>query len=691
MINVVRGASKKPISSDRLATYFEQKDDLNGTLYLGYPIIGTAEGAYDIDAILISEEYGLIIFDIIEGPNENDRTDIQDDLYNKFQSRLLQNKKLVKKRDLMVDISVVTFAPAWKFRPNNNDFGYELVTSEAELDNFLNDLHWNNNEYFNKLVEDVQMITTIKSRPKREKVKTVDSKGGKLIKLEESIANLDSNQSQAVIETVDGVQRLRGLAGSGKTIILALKVAYLHSNNPDWEIAVTFNTRSLKNQFIDLITRFTYEHTREEPDWRKIKIVHAWGNSNTPGIYYDICNTHDIEFLPLSKASSLAQPGQTDFDAVCKKALDEITEFQEMYDVILIDEAQDFSKSFLQLCYNILKAPKRLIYAYDELQSLSRMSMDSPENIFGLDGNGIILQKCYRNSRPILATAHSLGFGIYYDKGLIQMFDRSSLWKDIGYTIVDGELEEGSHVKLGRTDENSPIFLESHSHIDDIIQFNCFKSEQEQAKWIALQIKKNLEEDELEYQDIMVIHTDPLTTKSATFPIRQELHNLGINSHLAGVTTSPDIFNQGDSITITSIYRAKGNEAAMIYVVDGQNCYKGLELSRKRNILFTAITRSKAWVRVTGYGKDMLGLIEEFKRVKENNFQLELVYPTEEQRKKMHIVNRDMTQEEKKKRASSLESMNEVVKSLKRGEFYIEDLPDSIREFLREQLKNDMD
>ncbi|GAE48258.1 hypothetical protein [Mesobacillus boroniphilus] len=97
MINVVRGASKKPISSDRLATYFEQKDDLNGTLYLGYPIIGTAEGAYDIDAILISEEYGLIIFDIIEGPNENDRTDIQDDLYNKFQSRLLQNKKLVKK------------------------------------------------------------------------------------------------------------------------------------------------------------------------------------------------------------------------------------------------------------------------------------------------------------------------------------------------------------------------------------------------------------------------------------------------------------------------------------------------------------------------------------------------------------------------------------------------------------------
>jgi superfamily I DNA and RNA helicase len=30
-------------------------------------------------------------------------------------------------------------------------------------------------------------------------------------------------QSKAVIETVDGVQRIRGLAGSGKTIVLALK------------------------------------------------------------------------------------------------------------------------------------------------------------------------------------------------------------------------------------------------------------------------------------------------------------------------------------------------------------------------------------------------------------------------------------------------------------------------------------
>ena len=42
-------------------------------------------------------------------------------------------------------------------------------------------------------------------------------------------------------------------AGSGKTIVLALKVAYLHAHHPDWTIAVTFNTRSLKGQFERLI------------------------------------------------------------------------------------------------------------------------------------------------------------------------------------------------------------------------------------------------------------------------------------------------------------------------------------------------------------------------------------------------------------------------------------------------------
>ncbi len=55
-----------------------------------------------------------------------------------------------------------------------------------------------------------------------------------------------------------------------------------------------------------------------------------------------------------------------------------------LYDMILVDEAQDFSKYFLQMCYMSLpKESRMLVYAYDELQSLDNKNVDSPEEIFG--------------------------------------------------------------------------------------------------------------------------------------------------------------------------------------------------------------------------------------------------------------------------------------------------------------------
>lgn len=58
------------------------------------------------------------------------------------------------------------------------------------------------------------------------------------------------------------------------------------------------------------------------------------------------------------------------------------------------------------------------------------------------------------------------------------------------------------------------------------------------------------------------------------------------------------------------------------------------------------MTRSKAWVRVSGIGDDMDLLIQEFNSVKERNFQLEFTYPDKSQRKNMRIIHRDMTQNE---------------------------------------------
>ena len=65
-----------------------------------------------------------------------------------------------------------------------------------------------------------------------------------------------SGRKRAAFEIPDGPQRIRGLAGSGKTVVLALKAAYLHSQHPSWHIAVTFYTRALAQQYKEMITNF---------------------------------------------------------------------------------------------------------------------------------------------------------------------------------------------------------------------------------------------------------------------------------------------------------------------------------------------------------------------------------------------------------------------------------------------------
>lgn len=705
-INIVRGDLKsKPESSKQLADFFESMDiPCEGTLYVGYPIIGTSTGGYQIDALFISREKGLIVFNIEEGiDNTIDYKDIQDENFTKLQSKLVQNKELTQKRKLVVDINTVTYAPSWSSKLDDED-GYKCCINNDELTDFIESLTWPNGGYYENLMSVIQSVTTIRQSKSRAYVKNENSRGSILKKLEDSIANLDRNQSAAVIETVEGVQRVRGLAGSGKTIILALKVAYLHAKNPEWKIAVTFNTRSLKDQFRKYIRTFSYEHSNAEPNWDNIDIIHAWGMPTSEGIYFNICKDHNIEYLDFTSAKQISAIYGKEFDAVCIKALNEISVFKQKYDLIVIDEAQDFSKEFLRLCYSILKDPKRLVYAYDELQSLNTKLMPSPEELFGKDDAGkvlvnlvndknkpkadIVLYKCYRNPLETLTAAHALGFGVYRDS-LVQMFDNSTLWKDVGYEVTHGNLADGENVVLKRNSYSSPDFLSEHSDIDDLLVFKSFNNDEEQVDYVVSQIEKNIKEDELNLDDIMVINTDPLTTKKVVGVFRQRLFDVGINSNLAGVTSSPDVFYTGDAITFTGIFRAKGNEAAMVYVINSQYCYSGVNLSKRRNILFTAMTRSKAWVRVCGYGEGMQGLVDEYNKVKGNEFTLSFKYPTADERAHLNIVNRDMSEQERERIQKNQQNLNELFNDLSEGRIKKEDIPNELLDQFKKLITND--
>ena len=102
------------------------------------------------------------------------------------------------------------------------------------------------------------------------------------------------------------------------------------------------------------------------------------------------------------------------------------------------------------------------------------------------------------------------------------------------------------------------------------------------------------------------------------------------------------------------------------------------DVARIRNRLFTAITRSKAWVRVLGVGKAMAALKEEFEKAKAEHFAFRFRYPTEAERQTMPTVNRDMSKADQDRSARRRTNFADIVASLDSGESFIEDYPDSL-------------
>ena len=472
-IKFIRGVNGKPVASRALEQVLFSIDGLSGVCFFGFPLIATPEGKSFIDATLVSPEKGIVLFDLIEGTELGEYTERQDDLATKIEAKLKLHKELVKKRKLLPPLEVMTFVPAIHDYAALQQEDYPLANDDG-LVAILAQFTWNGvtEDIYRMTLSAVESLSTLrKARSKRE-VSRPDSRGAKLKRLEDSIATLDHRQNRAVVETVDGVQRIRGLAGSGKTIVLALKAAYLHTQHPDWRIAVTFNTRSLKGQFKRLITNFCIEQTGEEPDWTKLRVINAWGapgGDYRDGIYYEFCRTAGVDYYDFRSARNRFGGSEQAFDGACRAALDSAPEPLSLYDTILVDEAQDFAPSFLRLCYEILGEKKRLVYAYDELQNLSGISVSPPEELFGKDDRGrplvtlegdscrdVILHVCYRNSRPVLVTAHALGFGIYREpsngeqSSFVQMFEYPALWEEIGYRVREGMLDKGQRVLLER-------------------------------------------------------------------------------------------------------------------------------------------------------------------------------------------------------------------------------------------------
>lgn len=669
----------------------------DGTVYLAYPVLAAAEERVEIDALLVSQERGLVAFLLAEGlPGDVGWDNViheQDRLYAVLESHLKRHESLRDRRKLALTPATATIFPSPVSPPPGADGFYGDMT---EVRGFLETLGPISVDLERGLQAALQRVSTIKPAKRRAGVEKPSSRGARMKEIERNIANLDRWQKIAAIESPEGPQRIRGLAGSGKTVVLALKAAYWHTQHPDWRIAVTFHTRALYQQFMDLVTRFSFEHSNDQPDFELLRIIHSWGSSARPGVYSLIAAA--LGETPRDWSYAMGTYGRDGaFSGVCDEllAIAKGREVMPIFDAVLIDEAQDLPPSFFQLVYLFTKDPKRIVWGYDELQKLSESAMPDTDELFGVGPSGealvnldtppdsprrdIVLPVCYRNTPWALATAHALGIGVYRREGLLQHPDDPTLWQHIGYDVVRGRAVPGSHVVLERRKNSYPEYFDRLLSSHDAVVVQSFPDERTQDAWVANQILTNLTTDELEHDDILIVLPDTYRAKSRGPRLIRELQGRNIPAHLVGVSTSVDEVFRPGSIAIAHIYRAKGNEAPMVYAVDAQHAAGNFSAVTRRNTLFTAITRSRAWVRVTGFGDSMGPIEEEAATVRDKGFQLAFTIPTHEQLQKLRHIHRDRSPEDEASIRKATEGLTAFLEAIDRGEVEFRDLPPALR------------
>ena len=686
-------------------------------LYIGYPLLKRADGKRTVDSLLISINHHVIAFDIIDNSNRLDLSQCisrQDSLFNLLDAKFKGYPELTGRRTLNFNITIITLDINKMVEGKEEELEKEFVfQSPNRIQTYLDNIGFEviDNQKYRRIKSVIQGVSTFKTGASQRLIANQASKGAKIKEVENQIANLDKYQNKAVIETNEGPQRITGLAGTGKTIVLASKAAYLHFQNPDWNICITFFSRALYPYYKKLLDDLYKNLSNgDEPDWSKIHILHAWGSKNEPGLYSSIADKNNVKRMTFSEANaSKKSPEQDAFEVVCDNLLLELNQSDclQIFDLVLIDEAQDLPRSFFELSYLSTNSPHRVVWAYDELQQLNNPddTVPPPEILFGNNEFGIarysfkddptgpsddiILNVCYRSPKEVIASAHSLGLGVYYKdqalnkSGPIQMIKEADTWERIGYSI-NGDYEPGKEVSISRKPSTTPSFLSSAIN-EDLVIAKTFSNEQHQAEWIAKEIEDNLKNDELTKKDIMIIHAFPYSLKFKTSQIRNLLDQKGIDSHIAGEFDASSFF-EDNSVVFSHIFRAKGNEAPMVYIVDCHDLATGRELIKKRNMLFTAITRSKAWVRLTGVGSEMEIIEQEISELKGNNYNLKFLYPTNLD--DIRELNRNLTQQEAATRNKYRRSYKQLQRGLIDGEISKDDFTQEELRILKEKLFN---
>ena len=198
----------------------------------------------------------------------------------------------------------------------------------------------------------------------------------------EEVRALDRKQERLARHLGGGYRLIRGVAGSGKTLILTHRAKHFGEHFPDWRILLLCYNRALS---------FALGKEVEHVENVRVKTVDA------------------LSYRLLQDAGGeVAREKNPDFEARRRQARDVALRLDDSdrFDMIVVDEAQDMGSSGLDLAWAMLKRDRdNFVIALDSAQKVYRRSMTWNPPDRTAQGRSTVLRTNYRNTREILNPA----------------------------------------------------------------------------------------------------------------------------------------------------------------------------------------------------------------------------------------------------------------------------------------------
>ncbi len=365
---------------------------------------------------------------------------------------------------------------------------------------------------------------------------------------EEILRVMDREQERLARTLGEGHRLLRGVAGSGKTLVLICRARHLRERYPEWHILVLCYNRVLADYLREAIgpgERLEVLHFHRWC-WRELE---AGGvtipDAPAPGESSDYWDREVPQLLLQAYQDGRLRPGA--------------------YQAILVDEGQDFADDWYRAALKALDVgTNSLFIAVDSSQNIYKRKVSWREFGIQIVGRTRVLRVNYRNTAEILTSAYSV----------IRELDSA------GMAVREAEQE---YVVPDRALRHGPL--------PDVHRCKSAEASRRYAlDWIRARLARDSAPGEIL---VLGLKRDEMVH------LEMWLEDAGMPARLLGGKGAPG------TVRLSTIHSAKGLDAEHVLLL-GAHQLERLDEDKARRLLYIAMTRSRTELCILYHGDSAL-------------------------------------------------------------------------------------